>query len=60
MVIPVKQLFDLGAIPSDGVLSLSATVPSSWQPGEEHPFQALVGPMAPGSVLTNLMLLEVE
>ncbi len=57
---PVLQL-SLGFIPAEGVLSTIGTVPSFWNPGEEHPLQALVGPIGvPTSRLTNLMVLEVQ
>ncbi len=54
------QPFPLGAIPEDGVLVQQAVVPSDWLPGEQHPLQALLGPPAPGSELTNLLVLEVR
>lgn len=57
---PIRQ-FDLGTIPQTGVLICSATIPASWHPGDQKPLQALVGPLgAPGSRLTNLLLLTVE
>lgn len=49
------QRFELALIPSTGVLSAHGTVPGTWLPGEEHPFQAFTG-----GVLTNLMILQVE
>jgi hypothetical protein len=57
---PIKQ-FNLGPIPADGILSFNAKVPAVWNPGEEKPLQALVGPLGnPNSVLTNLLVLVVE
>jgi len=56
---PIEQ-FTLGAIPANGVLVRRVSVPSGWQPGEQYHFQALAGPFAPGSKLTNLMTLTVE
>lgn len=57
---PLK-LFPLGDIPSNGVLELPVLVPLWWQPGEEYPFQALVGGLGwPSSRLTNLVVLKVE
>jgi len=51
----------IGAIGADGYLIFPWTVFSSWQPGEDHPFQALIGPLGnPASRLTNLMVLIVE
>ena len=49
----------LGPIPAGGVLALTTTYPSSWTEGDRYFFQALVGPAAPGSLLTNLMTLTV-
>lgn len=60
LVLPVIRKVNLGAIPSSGSLTKPAIVPSSWKPGEKFPFQVLAGPQAPGSQLTNLMLLEIE
>jgi hypothetical protein len=60
LVLPPLQKFNLGSIPSTGVLVKPAMVPPSWQAGDEYPFQALLGPLAPGSVLSNLMVLSVE
>jgi len=54
------RAFDLGAIPSDGVLVAARQVPVWWLAGEEHPLQTLIGPMAPGTKLSNLLLLEVD
>lgn len=57
---PIQQ-FNIGTIPSDGVLIFLATVPSFWIPGDEKPLQALMGPITnPNSMLSNLMVLEVE
>jgi len=61
LVLPTVKTFNLGGIPSTGVLLVPATVPTSWQTGEEYFFQALVGPLGfPDSILTNLMVLIVE
>ena len=60
LVLPPLRTFNLGAIPNNGVCVVPAIVPAIWQSGESYPFQALVGPMAPGSALTNLMILAVE
>jgi len=60
LILPPVKTFNLGAIPSTGICVVSATVPSNWQSGEWYPFQALVGPPASGSVLSNLMVLVVE
>jgi len=57
---PPAASFSLGNIPATGALVFPANLPSGWQPGEEYPLQALIGPLAPGSVLTNLHVLEVE
>jgi len=58
--LPIMSQVGLGFIPADGVLTLTAAVPGSWQTGEEYPFQALVGLFVTGSRLTNLMVLAVE
>jgi parallel beta-helix repeat protein len=60
LILPFAQTFNLGGVPTNGVLVLSTNVPSSWQSGDEYFFQALVGPQAPGSVLTNLLCLQVQ
>ena len=52
---------DLGSMPSDGILVFSAIVPFWWIPGDEKPFQALVGQWGGQySQLTNPMVLTVE
>jgi hypothetical protein len=59
--LPLLKLWPLPNIPGTGVLIFPATVPLSWSPDAEYPFQALVGPLGdPGSALTNLMILTVE
>jgi len=61
LTLPVTNSWQLGPIPGTGILALTATVPSGWQSGSQHPFQALVGPWGGEStVLTNLLVLEVE
>jgi hypothetical protein len=60
LLLPTLWRGNLGSIPSNGVLVYPGTVPTSWQAGDEYPFQALVGPLAPGSVLSNLIVLTVE
>jgi hypothetical protein len=61
IVLPPVKIFNLGAIPADGILVVSTKKPPGWQLGDSHPFQALVGPLGnPASVLTNLMVLTVE
>lgn len=57
----LPRIIELLSIPSKGVRIVPATVPTSWQPGDEHPFQALVGPLGnPNSVLSNPKVLTVE
>ena len=58
--LPTLWRGNLGTIPSTGVLVYPGTVPPTWQAGDEYPFQALLGPLAPGSVLSNLLTLTVE
>jgi hypothetical protein len=51
----------IGAVPGDGVLVFTATVPTSWVSGEQHPLQSLVGPWGGGwTRLTNFDTLVVE
>ena len=51
----------IGNCNADGLLVFTATVPSSWMPGDEKPLQALVGPPGgPYTRLTNLMVLHVQ
>ncbi len=59
--LPLAGHWPLGNIPGNGVLVFPATVPASWIPGEQYPFQALVGPLGnPGSVLSNMIVLTVD
>ncbi len=51
---PRMTCHDLGAIPGEGVMEISVTVPSHWNEGDERLLQALVG-----SKLTNVMMLKV-
>jgi hypothetical protein len=60
LTLPPLRTFHLGGVPADGILIYPATVPSTWQAGDAYPFQALLGPLAPGSELSNLMVLCVE
>jgi hypothetical protein len=61
LVLPPIFKANLGAIPASGVLAYPATVPLFWSAGDQHPLQALIGPLGnPGSVLTNLLVLTVE
>lgn len=61
IVLPPLQAYNLGGIPLNGFRIVPATIPPSWQSGERYHFQALVGPRGnPGTVLTNLLSLEVE
>jgi hypothetical protein len=61
LLLPPLYMMDMGTIPSNDVLSRTATVPLIWNSGDEKPFQALIGP--PGSTtseLSNLMVLKIE
>jgi parallel beta-helix repeat protein/predicted outer membrane repeat protein len=61
LTLPVLNTWLLGDIPANGVYDKSVTVPPSWNLGEMYPFQALLGNWGdPGTVLTNLLKLEVE
>ncbi len=58
---PVLNYLPLGNIPSEGLLVVPTTVPASWIPGDEYPYQALLGPLGnPSSILTNLMIVIIE
>lgn len=51
----------IGNVSSNGVLSMPVTIPSTWQPGDHAPLQALVGPWGGGwAKLTNLEVVTVE
>ena len=60
LTMPLAKSWQLGPIPSTGILTMNATVPSGWPSGSVHPFQALVGPWGGQASLTNLMLLTTE
>lgn len=61
LVLPAVRTVDLGDLSVDGILDFAVNTPSGWCPGAEKPLQALVGPLGgPASMLTNLMILEVE
>lgn len=54
-------IFDLGAVPSNGICEYVTPIPGGWIPGDRIPFQAMVGPVrGENSTLTNLMILELE
>jgi hypothetical protein len=58
---PLVGLFQLGSIAANGLLIRPVTVPGTWSPGEEYPFQALVGQWNdPQTLLSNLLVLRVE
>lgn len=58
---PIVNDWKIGSIPPTGVLIRPMTVPLSWAPGKDYPFQAQVG-YCGGHLtsLTNLMVLGVE
>jgi len=61
LTLPPAMVWATGSIPGTGILTMPATVPSSWLPGEKHPFQALVAPPGGGNTgLSNLMVLIPE
>lgn len=50
-----------GIIPAENILVAPAAVPAWCLPGDQHAFQALIGPEGqPGSILTNHVIVEVE
>jgi len=58
---PIKSSWNLGAVPSDGIRILNATVPPGWTSGNAYPFQSHVGAWGnPNTSLTNLMVLVAE
>ncbi len=61
LTLPVASMFQLGTIGTSGAVEVPGNIPPSWSPGDEVPFQTLVGPLGnPASLLTNLMVLVVE
>jgi len=52
---PILARIPMPNIGADGLSLLNGTIPASWLPGEQYPFQALAG-----SELTNLMVMMVE
>jgi len=57
--LPVSILY-MGSIPASGIAVVSGTIPSTWNPGEVYPLQALVGSW--GGIfthLTNLLLIQI-
>ncbi len=61
LVRPVARLWSLGAIPSNGVLIIPATVPDFWAEGDRFFFQSLVGSFGGASTrLTNLLDIVVK
>lgn len=58
---PPTRRWNLGSIPSSGILFWDITVPGGLSSGSQYHFQALVGPLGNSkSRLTNLMTLTVE
>jgi len=61
LTLPLLKSWLLGPVGTNGTLGISATVPVTWNTGEEYPFQALLGKWGnSGAELTNLMVLTVE
>lgn len=62
LTMPPLKTWNLGTIPPDGVLIAPTTIPSWWNPGDEKPFQALVGSFGvpPYAIFTNLSVLKVK
>lgn len=62
--LPLTNQWNLPGVWSCGFTKIPVTVPANWVSGEEHYFQALVGPRwgpySTDSQLTNLMFLTVE
>jgi hypothetical protein len=61
LTLPPARTLDLGSVPASGIRNLPANTPPGWSSGDGKPLQALIGALGdPTSVLTNLMILEVE
>ena len=61
LTLPLAQSWKLGPVPQNGVLLFSTRVPAGWLPGEQYPFQALVGSWGwKYTKLTNLLCLQVR
>jgi len=60
LVLPIEDSWQFGTIPSNGILAAPTTLPTTLLPGEVYPFQVLLGPYSPGSVLTNLLVMTIE
>lgn len=59
--LPVVASWNLGKTQATGIVTLTTTVPLTWNPGEEYPFQALIGVWGdPYTQFSNLMVLHVE
>jgi hypothetical protein len=55
------NLFSVGDMPASGIRTIRTVIPSQWAPGDNKPFQAMVGRLGdPESELTNLMILSIE
>jgi len=57
---PLEARLAMPAVGSNGISELPVKIPDCWLFGEKHYLQALIGPLAPGSRLTNLLVLDVE
>ena len=58
---PLVNLWNLGTIPSNGVLILSVTIPDFWDAGDSFHFQSLVGNFGGAYTrLTNVLDIVVE
>jgi|GEM_PF-1169782 len=57
---PLLWQRNIGAIPPKGILRYPVAIPPSVPPGGPHPFQALLGPPAPGSQLSNLLMITID
>ncbi len=55
---PLEARLLMPDISSNGISELPVKIPDHWLAGEEHYLQALIGPLAPGSRLTNLLVIE--
>lgn len=60
LIMPPKAAVPLGIVPSNGIMKRSWRVPMTWSPGDQYPFQALIGQQGgPQTKLSNLEVLDV-
>ncbi len=58
--LPLDRRLFMPDINTNGISEFPVKIPDHWLPGESYYLQSLIGPLAPGSKLTNLLTLEVQ